>query len=208
MAKQAVERDIDIGTDRNDAPFEHRRDGIAADPGFDGQFAQRTFTFQRIQAMSRGEELLVEACKIHFVDASNRLGVRTRYGDLAHSNRLFVRLHLTEINGAMPIRSAIFISIKYPQVLPFNGTSFRFACALRISAICWRAGLGQDAASVWECELSYRAACRGEGDWGCHRTTVTECGNSNVSTERSSVTTVPAYTCKPSMAGRMRQPQG
>ncbi|SOY86827.1 hypothetical protein CBM2600_A160081 [Cupriavidus taiwanensis] len=30
----------------------------------------------------------------------------------------------------------------------------------------------------------------------------------DVSTERSSMTTVLAYTCKPSMAGRTRQPQG
>ncbi|WP_354675576.1 hypothetical protein [Cupriavidus alkaliphilus] len=143
-----------------------------------------------------------------FADASNRLVVQTRYGDVAHSNRLFVLLHLKEINEGMSIRSAIFISIKYPEVFPFNGKSFRFEGALRISAICWRAKFGQDAAPVWECELSYRAAWRGAGDWGCHRTTVTECGNSNVSTERSSVTTVLAYTCKPSMAGRMRQPKG
>ncbi|SOY51987.1 hypothetical protein CBM2588_A210084 [Cupriavidus taiwanensis] len=65
LAEQAVERDINVSADRNDAPFEQRRDAFAADSGFDGQFAGRACTFQGVQAMGRGKELLVEACRIH-----------------------------------------------------------------------------------------------------------------------------------------------
>ncbi|SPS03089.1 hypothetical protein CBM2634_U80022 [Cupriavidus taiwanensis] len=65
LPEQAVERDIGIGADRNDAPFEQRRDGLAADPGFYRQVADRTVAFERIQAMGRGKQLLVEVCRIH-----------------------------------------------------------------------------------------------------------------------------------------------